>query len=101
MEYIDLYNGKVAGASTNTEYKEVVKESSCTGNYSLRNMPYHDRLLNTPVEAMHLLKNVAERIGCYGSPSNTIGKLLDVTDHLPMIFQCYWRAIGGYSSQFQ
>lgn len=34
----------------------------CKGPYSLRRLPFHDRYQNTPVEPMHLLKNIAEHI---------------------------------------
>ena len=33
-------------------------------NYALRLLPHHDRLLNTPVEPMHVPKNVIEHIAC-------------------------------------
>lgn len=62
MAYVDICNGNMAAASTRVKYTEIVRESGCTGTYSLRALPFHNRFLNTPVEPMHLLKNVAERI---------------------------------------
>ena len=47
---------------TTTERKQLIKRTGCTGDYSLRRLPHHDRYANTPVEPMHLLKNIAERI---------------------------------------
>lgn len=44
------------------ERKELIQSCGCTGDYSLSRLPSHDRYLSTPVEPMHLLKNVAERI---------------------------------------
>ena len=32
------------------------------GSYTLRKLPFHDRLRNTPVEPMHTLKNISECI---------------------------------------
>ena len=34
----------------------------CKGPYSLSRLPNHDRYLNTPVEPMHVIKNVSEHI---------------------------------------
>lgn len=62
MSFIDTANGKYSAAVTNVEKKLIAKKTGCKGPYSLRRLPYHDRYLNTPVEPMHLLKNVAEHI---------------------------------------
>ena len=62
MEFVDSHNGQLAAAVSGAERKEIVRTSGCTGAYSLRRLPFHDRLLNTPVEPMHTLKNIAERI---------------------------------------
>ena len=61
MEFIDSHNGKLAAAESNAERQEIVR-SGCTGSYTLRKLPFHDRLRNTPVEPMHTLKNISERI---------------------------------------
>lgn len=61
-EFVDSHNGQLAAASTSAARHEVMRRSGCTGAYSLRSLPFHDRLLNTPVEPMHLLKNISERI---------------------------------------
>lgn len=52
----------LSASITVQERKDVVKSSGCTGDYALRRLPYHDRYLDTPVEPMHLVKNIAERI---------------------------------------
>ena len=62
MEFVDRYNAKLSAPSTSSEHKTNIRESGCTGSYSLRSLPNHDRHLNTPVEPMHCIKNVAERL---------------------------------------
>ena len=62
MEYIEEKIASVAEAQSVTERKQVIKSCGCTGDYSLRRLPNHDRYLNTPVEPMHLLKNISERV---------------------------------------
>ena len=42
--------------------KELIQSCGCTGDFSLHRLPSHDQYLSTPVEPMHILKNVAERI---------------------------------------
>ena len=60
--YVDEANGSYSAAATNKERAKLARETGCKGPYSLRRLPHHDRYLNTPVEPMHTLKNVAERI---------------------------------------
>ena len=60
--YIDWANGSYSAAVTNKERIKLARETGCKGPYSLRRLPHHDRYLSTPVEPVHLLKNVAERI---------------------------------------
>lgn len=62
MAYVDTQNAKLTAASTVAERKSIIRESGCKGPYSLRSLPHHDRFLNTPVEPMHVIKNVAERL---------------------------------------
>ena len=62
MSYVDTMIGKLTAASSNDERKQIVRQSGCTGVYSLRKLPNHDRYLNTPVEPMHLIKNIAKRV---------------------------------------
>ena len=57
MTFIDEHNGKLSAVSTANERKAIIKESGCTGSYSLHSLPHHDWHLNTPVEPMHVLKN--------------------------------------------
>lgn len=62
MEYIEKEISNIAVAQSVQQRKEVIQSCGCTGDYSLRRLPNHDRYLNTPVEPMHVLKNIAERI---------------------------------------
>ena len=62
MEYIEKAISDVAKAPSAKERKEAIQICGCTGDYSLRRLPNHNRYLNTPVEPMHVLKNVAERL---------------------------------------
>ena len=62
MTYIDNANGRYVSASTTEQRKNEARKSGCKGTYTLRQVPGHDRLLMTPVEPMHLVKNIAERI---------------------------------------
>jgi hypothetical protein len=62
MEFINEANGKVAAATTDVKRKKIFQESGCKGPYSLIKLPSHDRYLSTPVEPMHLIKNIAEHI---------------------------------------
>lgn len=62
MEFISDKIDALSEPLTNRERKQIVQSSGCTGDYSLRRLPHHDRFINTPVEPMHLIKNVSERI---------------------------------------
>ena len=62
MAYIDSANAQYCAASSITEKKRLSQVTGCKGPYSLRRLPFHDRYMNTPVEPMHLLKNIAEHI---------------------------------------
>lgn len=58
-EYVDEANARYSAASTDQERKELAQKTGCKGSYSLRKLPLHERTLNTPVEPMHLIKNIA------------------------------------------
>ena len=58
MAYIDEANAKYSAAETNKERKELVQQTGCKGSYALRMLPLHDRVLNTPIDPMHLIKNI-------------------------------------------
>lgn len=51
-------NKKYCGAFSSRERTQLVQESGCKGEYALRKLPLHDRLWNTPVDPMHLIKNI-------------------------------------------
>lgn len=62
MAYIDSANAKYCAAVSLAEKKQLCQTTGCKGPYSLRRLPFHDRYLNTPVEPMHLFKNIAEHL---------------------------------------
>ena len=62
MEFVEKQITDLTKALSVQNRKEIIQSGGCTGDYSLRRLPNHDRYLNTPVEPMHVLKNIAERI---------------------------------------
>ena len=62
MAYVDAANTAYDSAKTVTKRKEISRSKGCKGSYSLRKLPFHERLLNTPVEPMHLIKDIVEHI---------------------------------------
>ena len=79
MDFVDTYNAKlVAPSLTRTS---VTRESGCTGTYSLRSLPNHDRYLGTPVEPMHVIKNIGERIVKLLSGASDTVKLRKAEQH--------------------
>ena len=58
----DDHNAKLLSASTEKYHSAVTNASGCKGLYSLRKLPSHDHLYNTPIDPMHLVKNIAEHI---------------------------------------
>ena len=62
MKYIEDQISHLSETLSRQQRKEKSQASGCTGDYSLRRLPNHDRYLSTPVEPMHVLKNIAERI---------------------------------------
>lgn len=39
----------------------ILQQSGCKGPYALQRAPYHERILNTPVDPMHVIKNIVDR----------------------------------------
>ena len=62
MAFVDAANAEYELATTLTKKKAIAQKHGCKGSYSLRQMPYHDRIINTPVEPMHLVKDIVEHI---------------------------------------
>ena len=57
MNYVDSVISELTAASSNNERKQIVmRQSGCTGVYSLRKLPNHNHYLNTQVEPTHLIK---------------------------------------------
>jgi len=61
MKYIDEANAEYV-VTPNKDKKVLCQKTGCKGPYSLRRLPFHDCYMNTPVEPMHLMKNIAEHI---------------------------------------
>ena len=62
MAYIKAANRKYTAASTKKEKSKQIKKNGCKGTCVLQKLPYHDRFLDTPVEPMHLIKDISEHI---------------------------------------
>ena len=62
MEFVDKAIQDVCSAKTKREKKSMLQEVGCRGPYSFRKLPFYDRFLSTPVEPMHLVKNISEHI---------------------------------------
>ena len=59
-KYVDEANDAYTSAKGTREKIGKARITGCKGSYSLRKLPLHDRILNTPVDPMHLVKNIAE-----------------------------------------
>lgn len=62
MLFVQKQIDSLNASATPQERKEIKQSSGVISDYSLRRLPFHDRYLNTPVEPMHLLKNISERL---------------------------------------
>ena len=62
MSFIDRTNLKLEKADTKKKEKKIIRNTGFKGTYCLRKLSFHDRYLNTPVEPMHLVKNIVEHI---------------------------------------
>lgn len=59
-KYVDDANHAYTRAKDNKERCSLAQETGCKGSYSFRILPLHERILDTPVDPMHLVKNIAE-----------------------------------------
>ena len=62
QDFIDLSNKRYAKAVNKKDKTEIVQKYERKGEYAPRKLPYHDRILSTPVEPMHVVKDVVEHI---------------------------------------
>ena len=62
MKYVKKANERYEAAQTAIKKKLIAQKTGCKGCYTLERLPYHDRILNTPTEPMHLIKNVVEHL---------------------------------------
>ena len=60
MAYVIEANEKYEEAADNQEKCALAQETGCKGSYSFSKLPLHDRILDTPVDPMHLVKNIVE-----------------------------------------
>ena len=60
QEYVDKQNQEYMRLETSRARSTYAQGTGCTGASTLRTVPFHDRHLNTPVEPMHLIKNIGE-----------------------------------------
>ena len=62
LDFIDKANSDYELAPTRADKKRLAQSTGCKGVYSLRRLPSHERILGTPVEPMHLIKNIVEHV---------------------------------------
>lgn len=62
QDYVDRENVVFSSLATKKEQAQYSRKTGCKGSYALRRLPHHDRYNNTPVEPMHTIKNISERI---------------------------------------
>lgn len=63
QNYVDEANSKFLALTEKQQIKEHLQKTGCRGPYALRKLHNHDRCSNrTPVEPMHTIKNISERI---------------------------------------
>ena len=61
MQYIDEANEKFETTS-GVERKDLVQKTGCKGAYSLQRASSHNRVLDTPSDPMHLVKDIVEHV---------------------------------------
>ena len=62
MAYVDKANKEYESLSTVAEKKIKAQSTGCKGTYALRSLSHHDRILDTPIDPMHLIKNIVEHL---------------------------------------
>ena len=62
MSYVQKAIGSSLSSEKPGEKKKIIQDSGYKGPYALQRLSHHDRYLNTPVEPMHLIKNIGEHI---------------------------------------
>lgn len=60
VAYVDKAIADYNAAVTKQDKTRVAQVTGCKGSYSLRRLPSHEWILNTPIDPMHLVKNIAE-----------------------------------------
>lgn len=60
QEFVDQANGQYLSTTNKEARTTLTQRTGCKGSYALRRLPHHDRHINTPVEPMHLVKNISE-----------------------------------------
>ena len=62
MSFLDRANSRLKKAVTKKSKKAISRATGCKGEYALQQLSHHDRFLNTPVEPMHLIKDIVEHV---------------------------------------
>ena len=63
QKYVDDANKQYDAIESNKKSQVALAQTTgCKGPNSLSRLPLHDRHLNTPVEPMHLIKNIGEHV---------------------------------------
>ena len=58
MEYVNQAIANYTAEDSNEAKKKLFQEAGCKGPYALSELSSHDRISNTPVDPMHLIKNI-------------------------------------------
>ena len=62
QHFIEHANKMYASAKTKKDKTAFARKYGFKEQYLLQKLPFHDRIMNTPVEPMHLLKDVVENL---------------------------------------
>ena len=62
MKYVDEANTLYESPTTKHRRTTLSQSTGCKGTYPLRKLLHHDRYMNTPVEPIHLIKDINEHL---------------------------------------
>lgn len=62
VKFVDQANKEYDAATVAAVRTSLVQKKGCKGAYSLRRASSHDRILATPVDPMHLVKDIVEHV---------------------------------------
>ena len=58
MQYIDKAIMEYSSAESIAQKRQIFQKTGCKGPYALRKLYLHERIKNTPIDPMHLIKNI-------------------------------------------